>query len=131
MQIPKATKTKLHRARDFRKNPTEAESRAWDILRNRQVLGLKFRRQKVVYGFIADFYCAERALVIEVDGPIHDREEHAKADEERRRALERAGIHVLRIKNEEIDLTTMTDLIQSYLNATTPPSPKESSGATP
>ncbi len=123
LSLPRASKTKLARARDFRKAPTDAERQVWEILRNRQVLRLKFRRQKVIYGFIADFYCAEHALVIEVDGPIHEAEDHARADLERTRAFERAGIQVLRIRNEDIGRETLEALIHDAIRPSGPPSP--------
>ena len=123
MTVLRASKMKLARARDLRKASTEAEKRVWEILRNRQVLGLKFRRQKVIYGFIADFYCAEHALVIEVDGPIHEDEDLAKADFERTQALEHAGIRVLRIKNEDIEPEALEALITQAIHPSGPPSP--------
>jgi len=59
-------------ARDLRLAATLAERRAWDLLRDRRMLGLKFRRQHAIDGFIVDFYCSEQRLVIEIDGPVHD-----------------------------------------------------------
>jgi hypothetical protein len=54
-------------SRRFRRSPTESENKAWSILRDRQVLGLKFRRQHVIDGFIVDFYCAEKRLILETE----------------------------------------------------------------
>ncbi|MCS6918857.1 MAG: rRNA maturation RNAse YbeY, partial [Fimbriimonadales bacterium] len=59
-------------ARQKRREPTPAEKRLWKYLRNRQLLGFKFRRQHTIERFIVDFYCPEAKLVIEVDGEIHD-----------------------------------------------------------
>jgi adenine-specific DNA methylase len=59
-------------ARQFRKEPTPSEAILWEALRNRKLEGRKFRRQHPIGTFIVDFYCDEEALVVEVDGPIHD-----------------------------------------------------------
>src|SRR5215467_6039938 len=67
-------------ARKFRREPTSSEQRAWELLRDRRCLGLKFRRQQVIRGYIVDFYCAELRLALEIDGPIHDRADRAEAD---------------------------------------------------
>jgi very-short-patch-repair endonuclease len=58
-------------ARQMRHEPTPAEDRLWETLRNRQLLGAKFRRQHAIGKFVLDFYCAEAQLVVEVDGPVH------------------------------------------------------------
>lgn len=58
-------------ARLLRKVSTEAEDLLWQELRNRKLMGLKFRRQHPLKNFVADFYCAEKNLVIEVDGNVH------------------------------------------------------------
>jgi len=59
-------------ARALRHRPTPAERHAWTLLRNRGILGLKFRRQHVLHGFIVDFYCASERVVIELEGSPHD-----------------------------------------------------------
>src|ERR1041384_2907746 len=56
------------RARELRLHPTPAERHAWTLLRNRGILGLKFRRQHVLHGFIVDFYCPSERIVIELEG---------------------------------------------------------------
>jgi very-short-patch-repair endonuclease len=65
-------------ARENRKNPTKAENIVWQVLlRNKQMLGYKFSRQKPLGPFIVDFYCAKLKLAIEIDGSSHDgREEY-------------------------------------------------------
>src|SRR5882762_8290878 len=62
------------RARELRHRPTPAERHAWTLLRNRGVLGLRFRRQHVLHGFIVDLYCATERIVIELEGDAHDGE---------------------------------------------------------
>ncbi len=79
---------------------TPAERMLWERLRNRQLGGLKFRRQHPLGPFIADFYCAEKRLVIEVDGIIH--EQQKEQDEQRTRQFEEFRYRVIRFKNEEI-----------------------------
>jgi very-short-patch-repair endonuclease len=68
-RITKAQKFAL--ARELRGRATPAERHAWTLLRNRGVLGLKFRRQHVLHGFIVDFCCLEARIVLEIDGWAH------------------------------------------------------------
>ncbi len=65
--------TKL--ARELRKQQTSAEDLLWQLLRDRRLLGFKFRRQHQFGGYVADFFCREAQLVIECDGEIHNRNE--------------------------------------------------------
>jgi len=83
-------------ARQLRLNPTPAERHAWSFLRNRGVLGLKFRRQSVLHGFIVDFYCASERLVVELEGNVHDASERRSYDDARTAFLEAAGYRVIR-----------------------------------
>ena len=62
---------------------TEAEKILWHCLRNRKLKGFKFRRQHPIAHFIADFFCLESNLVIEIDGPYHDEREQQEYDEGR------------------------------------------------
>lgn len=96
-------------ARELRKNPTPSEKLLWGYLRKRQFRGYKFLRQKPFvheqrqnerYFYIADFYCAELKLVIEVDGKIHDFQK--RYDYQRDLVLNGLGLKVLRVKNEEL-----------------------------
>ncbi|MEM6502215.1 MAG: endonuclease domain-containing protein [Cyanobacteria bacterium P01_C01_bin.89] len=61
----------LEKARQLRQESTSAEEILWSCLRNRQLNGMKFRRQHNLGQFIVDFYCHEARLVIEVDGLVH------------------------------------------------------------
>ncbi len=97
-------------ARELRKNATPAEKLLWAELRNRQVCGKKFLRQHPwiyetdrgrLHFFIADFYCAEHKLVIELDGKIHEKQKHY--DRERDLIIGKLGLKVLRFKNEETE----------------------------
>jgi very-short-patch-repair endonuclease len=89
-------------ARDLRRDQTPAEQALWQLLRNRGIDGHKFRRQHPIGPFIADFFCAEAALVIEVDGPIHDRAEQRQRDALRNAALGDHGLRLLRLRNNEV-----------------------------
>ena len=89
-------------ARQLRKNLTDAEKRLWQILRLRQVKGLKFRRQFQVGRYIVDFACPSRQLIVEVDGGQHA--EQVEYDDERTKWLESQGFRVLRFWNNEIQM---------------------------
>lgn len=85
-------------ARYFRKNPTKAEELLWKKLRARQVDGLKFRRQQPIDGYIVNFACLKKRIVIEADGGQHS----AKRDFRKDSCLKGQGFQVLRFWNEEI-----------------------------
>ena len=93
-------------AKFLRKKMTPYEKILWQQLRNKNIFGVKFRRQHPVLFFIADFYCHEVRLVIEVDGPIHLSRERKEWDQNRTGELERFGIKVIRFTNQEIKLNT-------------------------
>jgi len=109
--------------RELRKNPTPSEKKLWNILRKRQLKGFRFLRQKPIiykqingkaFFFIADFYCAERKLIIELDGEIHRKQK--AYDQKRDRILERLGYTVLRINNSELaDMEMVRKRIITYL----------------
>jgi very-short-patch-repair endonuclease len=109
-------------AREFRRNQTPSEAVLWEILRNRKLAGKKFYRQHSIihyyykrpYYFIADFYCDESKLVVEIDGKIHDNQE--EYDTQRTLILKELGIKVVRIKNEELmDIQTVINKIVANL----------------
>ena len=95
----KVAKEKLQRARELRREMTPAEKLLWQELRANK-LGVHFRRQQIIAGFIVDFYCHKVDLVVEVDGDIHDlrQEEDAK----REKALREIGLRIVRFRNDEI-----------------------------
>ncbi len=92
----------LERAREMRMKATPAEAFAWELLRDRQFLGLKFRRQHQIGNYIADYYCHEKRLVVELDGPVHDSDEQRTSDKNRDGYLESLGMTVVRIKNQHL-----------------------------
>lgn len=87
-------------ARDLRKEGTHSEQWVWEQIRNRKVLGYKFKRQHVLLGFVADFYCPELNLALEIDGKVHDTQR--EYDRLRQEIIEDQGIEFLRIRVEEI-----------------------------
>ncbi len=97
----KISAQKLERAKQLRREMTAPEARLWEELRTNK-LGVHFRRQQIVAGFIVDFYCQEAGLVIEVDGGIHRSREQARADAVRDHAISDVGLRVVQFKNEEI-----------------------------
>jgi cyclase len=96
-----ASSQAFRNAEALRNNMTTAEMFLWGHLKGNQ-LGVKFRRQHPLGIYIADFYCHQHKLIIEVDGSIHNLPEIASYDLERQLNIENDGIKVLRFKNEEI-----------------------------
>jgi very-short-patch-repair endonuclease len=94
----------------MRGEPTLAEERLWERLRDRQLLGLKFRRQVQIDGYIADFCCRELRLVVEVDGRVHETQEQAAHDENRDAYLRTRGYSILRLPNEDVLLSSRSVL---------------------
>jgi very-short-patch-repair endonuclease len=88
------------RSRGLRRTQNEAEALVWSTLRDRQLHGFKFRRQYPTGNYVLDFYCAEAALAIELDGASHAGREQYDAD--RQTWLESQGLLVLRFTNEQI-----------------------------
>src|SRR5436190_4104073 len=103
------------RARELRHNPTPAERHAWTLLRNRGILGLKFRRQHVLHGFIVDFYCATERLVLELEGDVHARCDRPIYDAARAEFLEAAGYRVVRMRNQEVTREHLEELVRHAL----------------
>ena len=89
-------------SRGLRKNQTAPEMKLWSMLRNRQMNGLKFRRQHPIEGYIADFCCEEIKLIIELDGNQHGTDEGMEKDAMRSHTLEKAGYRVIRFSNHEM-----------------------------
>lgn len=94
--------------RDLRKNSTKAERIFWEKVRNRKFCGKKFYRQYPIFHditgketfFIADFFCFEEKLIVELDGKYH--QYRLKEDEKRKKILNHLGLKVIRFTNDEI-----------------------------
>jgi very-short-patch-repair endonuclease len=95
----RVSKEKLQRSRELRRDMTPAEKILWQELRANK-LGVHFRRQQVIAGFIVDFYCHKAGLVIEVDGDIHDLQQ--EEDILRGNTLRELGLRITRFRNEEV-----------------------------
>jgi very-short-patch-repair endonuclease len=97
----------------MRSEPTAAESKLWQHLRNRQLNNFKFARQEPIGHYIADFVCRAKKLVIEIDGATHETPEELAHDSARTAYLMREGYRVIRFKNEEVfgDLGPVLDEI--------------------
>ncbi len=106
----------LDKAREMRKNPTEAESLLWHYLSDNK-LGVHFRRQHPVYGYIPDFVSLKNQIIIEIDGGYHFEGEQPEKDAERNEYLQEAGFTVLRFTNEEVlcDIDTVIEKITDEL----------------
>ncbi len=104
----------------MRHDPTPAEDCLWQALRNRQLLGRKFRRQHAIDRFIVDFYDAEDRLIIEVDGPIH--QFTPQQDASRQSFLKSQGYRILRLANDDIlnHLPQTLSAIREAILATSP-----------
>ena len=104
-------------ARNLRDQQTPAEAVLWDILRNRNFCGAKFRRQHPIGRYIVDFYCDEAKLIVELDGGEHNTDRGRRYDSARTRVLESAGLHVSRFWNDDVfnELESLLDAIFSSL----------------
>jgi very-short-patch-repair endonuclease len=107
-------------ARSLRRRATDAERRLWAVLRDRALVGARFRRQQPIGPYVVDFCCLERKLVVEVDGSQHlDR---TAADARRTGDLELAGFRVLRFWNNQVLLETDA-VLEAIRQAIETPSP--------
>jgi very-short-patch-repair endonuclease len=91
----------LEAARILRKGMTRTEKLLWDELKEKQIRGLRFRRQHPISFYIADFYCHEVRLVVETDGKIHDLQK--EYDDGREAEMEKYYIKTLRFTNHEVE----------------------------
>lgn len=85
-------------AKALRRNSTDVEGLLWQELRDRRIGGFKFRRQATVGPYVADFLCAEKRLIVELDGGQHS----AETDAHRTAELERLGYRIIRFWNNEL-----------------------------
>ncbi len=94
--------TSTLKARELRKNATDAEKLLWQRLRSKQVGGLKFRRQEPIGYYIVDFVCFSHKLVIELDGGHHAQPDQKQYDHQRDEWLRGQGFVVLRFWNSDV-----------------------------
>src|SRR4029077_14693065 len=100
VRIP--NKGTLVRAKRLRRICPPTEEALWEHLRDRKLLGLKFRRQVPIGPYVADFYCYELKLVLELDGSIHEEDSQICHDRNRDANLEALGFRILRFTNREV-----------------------------
>ena len=98
----------IEKCRKLRKEQTNAERKLWTILRNRQIVDVKFRRQFSVGRCILDFYSPEYGVGIEADGGQHYEDKGKKKDGLRTRELSKLGIEILTNINGVCELIQMT-----------------------
>ena len=112
-----APSSSFAKAQHLRQNETKAEKLLWEKLRNNQLGGIKFRRQHPINIYIADFYCHQFKLIIELDGGYHNNEEQKRKDEERTEALKLHDLCVIRFRNEEVerDIDKVLNIIKNKI----------------
>ena len=117
----------IRASRELRRNQTDAEKKLWGYLRNRKLDGKKFLRQhpfviKIDSNtefYVVDFYCAEKKLIIELDGGIHEFQK--EYDTDREFILKELGNTILRFKNEELEnIQGVLDSIREYFDSPQP-----------
>ena len=101
------------RARELRRAGNLSEVLLWNQIKNRQLSGLDFDRQKIIGNYIVDFYCAEKAIVIEIDGSSHD----DKVDYDAERDAFLSGLKLIVIHVNDIDVkTNLSDVLELLRN---------------
>ena len=110
------------RARELRKDQTDAEALLWSKLRSRQMLGAKFRRQRPLGTYFADFACLEIGLIIELDGGQHGEQAAIAYDNKREADLAAMGFQTLRFWNNQVlnETESVMDKIRQTVQALTP-----------
>lgn len=101
-QNQRVSTAKIERSRELRTDMTPSEKVFWEMVRNKRMFGLKFRRQQIIDGFIVDFYCDSIGLCVEIDGGIHDSDDQRNYDKLRDEAIALRGLRILRIRNEDL-----------------------------
>jgi very-short-patch-repair endonuclease len=84
----------------MRHEMTPAERKLWECLHGSRLGGFHFRRQQILGYYFADFYCHQAALVVEIDGGIH--QEQQEYDREREQGLQAIGLRVIHFSNPEV-----------------------------
>jgi len=101
-------------SRALRSNMTDAEQHLWQRIRNKQICGVQFYRQKSLLSFIVDFYCPKARLVIELDGSQHFELDHQAKDHVRDAQLAAIGLRVLRFDDRQVLLESDAVLAVIY-----------------
>ena len=106
-------------AKKLRNQSTQSEIRLWHYLKNKQFHGFRFHRQKPLLNFIADFYCYDLQLIIELDGYTHQFEETIIKDELKTEKLMKYGLTVVRFIDKEVmdNLDGVMYVLEKYIPA--------------
>ena len=119
MKLPRLHNPKVFsdRRRELRKNFTPAEALLWTGLKESKLDGKKFRRQHGIGPYIADFYCPECRVIVELDGAGHEDILQLERDDRRTAFLEKREIRVIRFENRQIfeDIEGVLDAIRAAL----------------
>jgi very-short-patch-repair endonuclease len=102
------------RAKKLRHEMTPAEQILWKELRTNKLNSLHFRRQQIIDGYIADFYCHQHSLIVEVDGDVHESQKEYDAD--RDAYLIARGFHIIQFTNDEIN-ENLKEVLQKIVEA--------------
>jgi very-short-patch-repair endonuclease len=110
-------------ARELRHNGTEAERQLWGCLKNRQLAGIKFRRQQTIETYIVDFVSFEKRIIIELDGGQHV--EKKQNDQMRDGCLRKNGFTVVRFWNNDVfeNIEAVLEVIRRRCLETASPTP--------
>ena len=105
--------------RSLRKRMTPAERTLWFKLKSNRLAGHKFRRQTSIGRYVVDFYCAEKKLILEIDGDAHYFGPRQRSDQEREYHLAALGFKILRFTNQQIkeSIDAVLERILSVLNS--------------
>ena len=115
--MPYYNKSLKKHSQELRKNMTDAETNIWSRIRNGQLQGKQFYRQKIIGNYIVDFYCPKAKLVIELDGGQHYSSEGKEKDRTRDEYMKDIGLKVLRFSDKEVFKNTqgVLERIWEYL----------------
>lgn len=127
---PKPSLALRTNAKRLRRDSTDVEKKLWRALRNRQLAGVKFRRQFPVEGYVADFAAPEHRLIVELDGGQHNDEAARARDAARTARLEQSGWRLLRFWNNEVieNIDGVVEAIQCAISPSPQPSPRRGEG---
>ena len=112
------------KSRSLRSNMTEAETRLWQVIRAKQILGVQFFRQRPIGPYIVDFYAPTVKLVVEVDGSQHFEPGAIEQDHQRSRFLESKGFNILRFDNLQVlnETVAVLEVIHRFIHDSQSPS---------
>ncbi len=116
MKLPE-NKLLRERAREMRKKSTLSEVIFWNAVKNKQICGLDFDRQKVIGNYIVDFYCCALQMVVEIDGTSHDGKQ--EYDRKRDEYLASLGLHVFHFYEHDVrfDINGTIQLLKEHIKS--------------